>query len=169
MIKSLLSLILLSGVALLLIVFADFGEKQVYVIHGNTQKEPLEIILESYFCSQDKVPIRELFNTGQAIKANGDTHFFNDIGSMLLWINEQKDKDEIALWVYAKDTERYVLAKTAWYSRVEVSPMGYGFGAYEYHLYGVADYYFDEVETFALRGETLWHPMVRFLLSDNKL
>lgn len=34
---------------------------------------------------------------------------------------------------------------------------------------GVADYYFNEVEKFALRGETLWHPMVRFLLSDNKL
>lgn len=77
----------------------------------------------------------------------GDTYFFNDIGNVLLWLGRQKDQNEVVVsWVYAQDTARYVLAKDAWYSRVEITPMGYGFGAYEYHLYGTADYYFNEVE-----------------------
>ena len=169
MIKSLLSLILLSGVALLLIVFADFGEKQVYVIHGNTQKEPLEITLEKYICVESRVPIMDLFNSAQAVLPNGDTYFFNDVGNVLLWLGRQKNPDEIVVWVYAQDTERYVLAKNAWYSRVEITPMGYGFGAFEFRLYGTADYYFSEVQRFALRGETLLHPMVNALLINNKL
>lgn len=60
MMRSLFSLMLLSSAILVMVVFADFGESNVYVIHGNSQKEPLEITLESYFCSQDKVPIMEL-------------------------------------------------------------------------------------------------------------
>jgi hypothetical protein len=95
--------------------------------------------------------------------------FFNDVGNVLLWLGRQKNPDEIVVWVYAQDTERYVLAKNAWYSRVEITPMGYGFGAFEFRLYGTADYYFSEVQRFALRGETLLHPMVNALLINNKL
>lgn len=169
MIKSFLAMLLLGGVLSVLILFANIEEKNVYVVHGNAEKQPLEIVFEKYFCSQDRVPIKELFNTAQAVRANGDTYFFNDVGSFLLWLNRQEDKDELVTWVYAQDTERYVPAKGAWYSRVEITPMGYGFGAYEYHIYGTADYYFNEAERFALRGETLWHPMVRSLLIENKL
>ncbi len=91
MMRSLFSLMLLSSAILVMVVFADFGESNVYVIHGNSQKEPLEITLESYFCSQDKVPIMELFNTGQAIKPNGDTHFFNDI-AIYSFLRAMQDK-----------------------------------------------------------------------------
>jgi len=125
--------------------------------------------LEKYICIESRVPIVDLFNSAQAILPNGDTYFFNDVGNVLLWLARQKNKEKIVVWVYAQDTERYVLAKDAWYSRVEITPMGYGFGAYEFRLYGTSDYYFNEVQRFALRGETLLHPMVNALLTHNKL
>ena len=167
--KSFVAVFLVCLVLFTLISSADLKEGSVFVVPNNTQKVPLDIVFEKYFCSQDKVPIKELFNTAQVVKANGDTHFFNDIGSFFLWINAQPNRDTMELWVYAQDTEHYIRAKEAWYSRVEISPMGYGFGAYEYHNYGVSDYYFDEIERFAIRGETLLHPMVRHLLVKNKL
>ncbi len=169
MIKTVLALLCVGGILGLLIAFSDTQPSNIYVIHNNTAKEPLEIILERYYCSQDNVPILELFNTAQAIKPNGDTYFFNDIGSFFLWIEKQEEKENLTLWVYTTDTERYVPAKTAWYSRVGMTPMGYGFSPYEFHVYDTADYYFDEVYTFAQRGETLWHPMVRHLLVENRL
>lgn len=60
-------------------------------------------------------------------------------------------------------------ARSAWYSRIEVTPMGYGFRAYEFQIYALADHYFDEMYTCAIRGETLWNPIVRRLLVENKL
>jgi len=169
MMKSSFATALLLGVLALLIVTMDISESRVLVRHGNTQKEPLEIVLENYICIESRVPIVELFNSAQAILPNGDTYFFNDVGNVLLWLGRQKDPEKIVVWVYAQDTERYVLAKDAWYSRVEITPMGYGFGAYEFRLYGTSDYYFKEVQGFALRGETLLHPMVNALLMSNKL
>lgn len=169
MMKSYFATFLLLGVVALLVFTMDISESRVFVRHGNTQKEPLEIVLEKYVCTESRVPIAELFNSAQAILPNGDTYFFNDIGNVLIWLGRQKNKDEIVVWVYAQDTEHYVLAQHAWYSRVEITPMGYGFGAYEFRLYGQSDYYFSEVQRFALRGETLIHPMVSSLLINNKI
>jgi len=169
MMKSSFATVVLLGVIALLIFTMDISESRVFVRHGNTQKEPLEIVLEKYICTESRVPIVDLFNSAQAIFPNGDTYFFNDVGNVLLWLARQKNQDKIVIWVYAQDTNRYVLAHNAWYSRVEITPMGYGFGAYEYHAYGRADYYFSEVQRFALRGETLLHPMVNALLTRNKL
>jgi hypothetical protein len=77
----------------------------------DTQKEPLEITLEKYICVESRVPIMDLFNSAQAVLPNGDTYFFNDVGNVLLWLGRQKNPDEIVVWVYAQDTERYVLEK----------------------------------------------------------
>ncbi|WP_263833817.1 hypothetical protein [Sulfurospirillum oryzae] len=169
MMKSSFATFLLLGVIALLVVSMDISETRVLVRHGNINKEPLEIVLEKYICTESRVPIVELFNSAQAILPNGDTYFFNDVGNVLLWLGRQKNRDEIVVWVYAQDTERYVLAQSAWYSRVEITPMGYGFGAYEYRVYGQSDYYFNEVQLFALRGETLLNPMINSLLANNKI
>ena len=113
MMKSSFATALLLGVLALLIVTMDISESRVLVRHGNTQKEPLEIVLENYICIESRVPIVELFNSAQAILPNGDTYFFNDVGNVLLWLGRQKDPEKIVVWVYAQDTERYVLAKDA--------------------------------------------------------
>ncbi|DAB36824.1 MAG TPA: hypothetical protein CFH80_02875, partial [Sulfurospirillum cavolei] len=86
MMKSLISLIVFACIAFTLISAVDMGEQKIYVVKGNQAKEPLEIVFNRYFCSQDRVAITEYFNTAQAIRPNGDTYFFNDIGSLFLWL-----------------------------------------------------------------------------------
>ena len=167
--RSLVAFVILSGVFAFLFYSMDFGEQKVLVKTGNTKKEPLEIVLEQYLCIESKLPITELENSAQAILPDGKTYFFNDVGNMMLWLSRQKEKEAITLWVYAKDTKRYIAAKTAWYSRVEITPMGYGFAPYEWRLYGTADYYFDEIYLCAIRGETLLNPMINKLLTFNKI
>ncbi|WP_158509974.1 hypothetical protein [Campylobacter iguaniorum] len=47
--------------------------------------------------------------------------------------------------------------------------MGYAIAAYEYHLHGVSDSYYDEVVLFAARGETLINPLINILLTENRI
>ncbi|CUU77741.1 Uncharacterised protein [Campylobacter hyointestinalis] len=47
--------------------------------------------------------------------------------------------------------------------------MGYGFGAYEFHLYGKNDHYYDEILLCAARGETLINPLINILIAENRI
>lgn len=167
--KQIFAGMLIACVLSLLVFSVDFSEGSVVVYHGNTEKKALDIELDKYLCTESGTLIKDLYNTSQAVMPNGDTYFFNDLGNAFIWLMRQKERDEIVLWVYSQDTERYVDARTAWYSRVEGTPMGYGFGAFEYRLYGRSDYYFDEVMLCAARGETLINPLINILLTNNKI
>ena len=154
MIKQIFAAVLLIGVVALLAFSVDTSEGKIVVRHGNVEKKPLDI---------------DLNNTAQAVMPNGDTYFFYDISNSFTWLMRQKNKDDVVLWVYSQDTSRYILAKDAWYSRVDITPMGYGIGAYEYHVYGINDNYFEDVMLYAARGETLINPLIFILLSENKI
>lgn len=169
MMKSVFAFALLGSILVILLLSIDVKEDLIVLSHYNPEKKPLEIDLEKYACSECGTPIRSLFNSSQAIMQDGTTYFFDDLGCLCLWLNRQKEKDSITVWVYTEDTERYILAQNAWYSRTTASPIGYGFGAYEIRLYGKADYYFDEIRLFAIRGETMLHPMINALLLENKI
>ena len=140
---------------------------QIY--KGNYDKKPVDIEFGKYLCFESKTLINDFYNTAQAILKNGDTYFFNDITNSFIWLLRQKNQEDITIFVYSQDTKRYILAKNAWYSRVEITPMGYGFGAFEFHHHGRSDYYFDEILTFVARGETLLNPFVNILLMKNKI
>lgn len=169
MIKQIFACGLIALVLGVLIYSIDYSEGSVVIRHNNTEKKPLEIELGKYLCFESKTLINELFNTAQAVMPNGDTYFFNDLGNAFVWLMRQKNRDEIVLWVYSQDTERYIKAQNAWYSRVEGTPMGYGFGAFEFRVYGRSDYYFNEVLLCAARGETLINPLINILLTNNKI
>ncbi|WP_306529145.1 hypothetical protein [Campylobacter sp.] len=169
MIKKIFAAVLLACVMGLLISSMDIGESKISVRHGNTDKKPLQIEFGKYLCHESGTVINDLYNTAQAVMPNGDTYFFNDIANVFMWLMRQKNRDEIVVWVYSQDTEKYIIAKDAWYSRVEITPMGYGFGAYEFHNYGRSDYYYDEIVLCAARGETLLNPLINILLSENKI
>ncbi len=169
MTKQIFASFLIIGVLGLLIFSIDMSEGKVVVVHGNTDKKPLEIELGKYLCTESETLINDLFNTAQAIMPNGDTYFFNDIGNAFIWLMRQPKREEIVLWVYAQDTDRYVPAQGAWYSRIEFTPMGYGFGAFEFRVYGRSDYYYEEVMLCAARGETLINPLINILLTNNKI
>ncbi|MBR8461335.1 hypothetical protein KDD93_07890 [Campylobacter sp. faydin G-24] len=168
MIKRLFASILILGVLTLLVISADISTNRIDIVHNNTAKQPIDIELNRYICTESRMLITDLYNSAQAIMPNGDTYFFNDIGNAFIWLMRQKNKDEIILYVYATDSKHYILAKNAWYSRDEATPMGYGFGAYEFHMYGTCDYYYDEVLLCAARGETLINPFIYTLLQKGK-
>lgn len=169
MMKSIFAVSILMSIIGVLFFAMDFGEEMTVLSHHNTEKKPLEITLDKYICSECGSVIKSLASTSQAITPNGTTYFFDDLGCMFLWLNKQKNKDMITIWVYVEDTERYILAQDAWYSRLALSPIGYGFGAYERRTYGEAAYHFDEVQLFAIRGETLLNPIINLLLIENKI
>jgi len=169
MIKSIFAMSILLSIIGVLFFAMDFGEEIIVVSHHNTEKKPLEITLDKFKCSECGSLIKSLANSSQVIMNDGTTYFFDDLGCMFLWFNKQKNKDTITIWVYAEDTEHYILAQDAWYSRLALSPIGYGFGAYERRTYGEATYHFDEVQLFALRGETLLNPIINNLLIENKI
>ena len=167
--KQIFAITLIVAVLSLLVFWADMSGGKSLVLHSNYEKKPVDIELDKYLCFESRTLISDLYNTAQAIMPNGDTYFFNDIANVFIWLMRQKNRDEILLFVYSQDTKKYIPAKTAWYSRIEATPMGYGFGAYEYRLYGISDYYYDEILLCAARGETLLNPLINTLLRENKI
>ncbi|EHP30858.1 conserved hypothetical protein, secreted [Sulfurimonas gotlandica GD1] len=89
---------------------------------------------------------------------NGIVHYFDDIGCMILWSNENSINTEKAK-VFSKDTTHYIDAASASYKIGEKTPMSYGFCAYENSVENHID--FDEVTIKMLRGEHMANPKIR--------
>ena len=169
LIKQIFSLCLLALVLAVLAYNADISDDKILVSHSD-KSEPIEVLTPNkYICYESRTLIADNNDTAQAIMPNGDIYFFNDITNSFIWYMAQKSKDKIKLYVYSRDTNRYILAQNAWYSRVDITPMGYGIGAYEFHTYGINDNYFKEVLLYAARGETLINPYINILLSENRI
>ena len=111
-------------------------------------------------CPQCHMPLKSLTDSTQLIFKDGRVEVFDDPGCMVLWMEEQKiDPSKVALWVYTRDTHRWIDAKKAHYSQTDPTPMGYGFGAYEKSAAGRLS--FEEMRMRMLRGLTLKDPKIR--------
>ena len=120
------------------------NKKQVVVLkEGNLQQTPLEIILGKYQDSDCGMIIDSMDYASQVVASDGKTWFFHDHGGMANWI---KDKS-------------YIDGRLAWYSRTDITPMKYGFGAYENKQDGFIT--FDEMAIKVLRNEDLRNPYIR--------
>ena len=103
----------------------------------------------------------EKAHTAQAITPDKKTHFFDDPGCLVLWIEKnykESDKD-IVKWVYTLDSKNWIDARKAFYSINDKTPMNYGFGAYEKLVENSIDY--DEMKLKMLRGENMTNPKIR--------
>ncbi|MCR4942581.1 MAG: hypothetical protein K5978_07320 [Campylobacter sp.] len=169
MIRQIFGVAIMLGVLALLIFNIDIQESKITVKHGNFDKKALDIDINKTICHESKTLITDLYQTAQAVMPNGDTYFFNDIGNSFIWLMRQPNKDDITLWVYSQDSKRYINARTAWYSRIELTPAMLGFGAYEFRIYGTSDYFFEDVLLCAARGETAMNPLIYILLKENKI
>lgn len=98
-------------------------------------------------------------HTTQAVTKDKKTHFFDDIGCMILWLEENHNDEDAVLWVYTLDTQRYIKAEDAFYSRDDKTPMLYGFGVYEKSKDSLIS--FKQMRLKMLRGETLQNPKIR--------
>ena len=136
------------------------NKKQMTVIHeGNHTHQPVDIKVGHFQDTQCGMTITTNKHSAQAVSPDGKTWFFDDVGCLALWYKNIKFKEKAILWVYTNDTNKYIDARKAWYSRTDKTPMGYGFGAFE----NKADKYidFETVLLKMLRGENLTNPYIR--------
>ena len=98
--------------------------------------------------------------TAQAITKDGKTHFFDDPGCLVLWLEERKiDPKDIIIWFYTTDTKKWKKYDEVFFSVKDKTPMLYGFGAYEKNKKGFIS--FKEMRVRMLRGENLTNPKIR--------
>jgi hypothetical protein len=102
----------------------------VVVKEGNINKLPLKIKVKHYQDSDCGMVIESLTYASQAIAPDGKTWFFHDIGGMVNWISSKKFKDEAVMWVWAKDTNRWISHNRAWYSRDDITHLHCWYIAY---------------------------------------
>jgi hypothetical protein len=137
---------------------SDTKQEAKYILKANSSYQAIDIKAKEYRCSQCKMFVKKLDYATQAVKQNGDTYFFDDIGCMVKWLKNDV-KDIVKMYVKSLDTHRWIEVQKAHYSRIAPSPMGYGFAALEKEKEGLIS--FEEVKTYILNDETLRNPAVK--------
>ena len=125
---------------------------------GNRSGQPLDFKPKEVQCVKCTMQLETKEHSAQAVLKDGKTYFFDDPGCLALWL-KGKDKDEIKLWVYTKDTKHYIPAQKAWYKLGERTPMNYGFGVYEKKTEGAVG--FEEFLKMMYRGENMTNPAIK--------
>jgi len=154
-------LIVLLFVVIIVTVFLSLAKVQNMVVikEGNIDKIPLEIVLNKYQDSDCGMVIEDLTYVSQVIAPDGKTWFFHDHGGFIHWLKDKSFKDKATIWVRTVDTKKYINAKDAFYSLNDITPMGYGFGAYEKNQKNFVA--FTEMRLKMLRGETMNNPKIK--------
>jgi nitrous oxide reductase accessory protein NosL len=142
-------------------VFLSLGKVQNMVVikEGNLKKLPLNIEIGKYQDGYCGMIINDLDYVSEIISPDGKTWFFHDHGDFVEWLKDKPFKDSAVIWVMSRDTKKWIDAREAYYSIDEITPMGYGFGAYEHNKSGFID--FDEMVLRTLRGENMTNPKIR--------
>lgn len=148
-------------VAIIISVFLSLASSQnmIVVKEGNLKQLPLEMALHKYQDSDCGMVIEDLEYASQLSLSNGKTWFFHDHGGFIHWLEDKNFKNDVMIWVMSKDSKKWIDAKNAYYSLTDITPMGYGFGAYEKNFDGYIDY--DTMRLKMLRGETMNNPLIQ--------
>jgi len=148
-------------VAAIMLVFLSLAsnQKMIVVQKGNLKRIPIEMKLNKYQDSDCGMVIKDLEYASQVNAVDGKTWFFHDHGGFVNWLKDKPFKDYVVIWVMSKDTKKWINAKSAYYSQTDITPMGYGFGAYEKKQDGFIDY--DTMSLKMLRGETMNNPRIK--------
>ena len=141
-------------------------QKMTTIIKGNIDAKPINIELHKYQDSQCGMVIDSIEYASEIVSPSGETWFFHDHGGMVKWLERQPFKKDATIWVHALDTNRWIDAQKAHYTRDEDTPMHYGFGAYEKAKSNTIS--FEQMRLFTLRGETMANPKIRKQLLQAK-
>jgi copper chaperone NosL len=154
-------LIILAIISAIVAVFLNRAQTQqmLTVYTGNHEKKALPIKLGHYQDTQCGMPVEKLEDAAQAVAPDGKTWFFDDIGCLGLWMEDKAFKDELVIWVYAKDAKEWIDGRKAHYKLTDETPMHYGFGAYKQKQEGMID--FSTMQLKMLRNEHLNNPYTR--------
>jgi len=134
-------------------------QNMVVIQKGNTQKLPIKMKLHKYQDSQCGMVIDDLRYASQVVAPDGRTWFFHDHGDFVLWLQDKPFEKDAVIWVMSRDTHKWIDGRKAFYTLNEITPMGYGFGAYEHKKAGMID--FATMRLRMLRGETMKNPKIR--------
>ncbi|MDY0121573.1 MAG: hypothetical protein RBR54_06490 [Sulfurimonas sp.] len=158
--------IIFALVAFIVVLFLSLGKSQKMIViqEGNTEKKALDVELHKYQDSDCGMVIDTLEYASQVVAPSGKTWFFHDHGGFVQWLEEKPFRDEAVIWVMSRDTKKWIDGKKAYYSLNEITPMGYGFGAYENPQEGFVA--FDVMRLRMLRGETMNNPAIRKKLME---
>jgi len=127
----------------------------------NTDKVPLKIEPNKVQDPQCHMFLSSNDFAVQVITKDFKTHFFDDPGCAILWMEANKiDPKDTVIWAYSIDTKKWVDAKKAYYSINDLqSPMQYGFGVYENSAQKRIG--FEQMRLKMLRGENMTNPKIR--------
>ena len=147
-------------IVVIVILLLSFGssEGNRYVYKGNMTYQAVPVKAKEYQCSECSMDVEDLDYAAQLISREGNTYFFDDIGCVVLWL-ENHSPDTHSILTQTLDTHQWIDAKKAWYSRIAPSPMGYGFAAVENKKEGLIDY--EEMKLLMLQGKNLHDPFVK--------
>lgn len=147
-------------VAVIVILLLSLGSEEGarYVYKGNMAHEAVHIKSKEYQCSECSMDVEALDYAAQLITKEGDTYFYDDIGCVVLWLENYSPDIQIIL-TQTLDSHQWVDAKKAWYSRIAPSPMGYGFAAVEKQKEGLVSY--EEMKLLMLQGKNLHDPFIK--------
>ena len=147
--------------SLIIILFLSLGTSQQMIVvkEGNLKKLPLEVVLGKYQDSDCGMVISDATYLSEVIAPDGKTWFFHDHGGFVNWLKDKDFQDDAIIWVMSEDTKKWIDGKRAYYSLNEITPMGYGFGAYENLREGLVD--FETMKLRMLRGETMNNPLIK--------
>jgi hypothetical protein len=134
------------------------------VYTNNIDKKPIKIVLTQFQDSDCGMIINDITYASQVISPTGKTWFFHDHGGMVNWLKSKSFKDDAIIWSMTKDTKKWINAKKLWYSRTDITPMEYGFGAYEKKQNDFIN--FNTMFLYMARGEHLGNPYIKKQLLD---
>jgi len=95
-------------------------------------KEPAKLHWDRDMCERCKMAISERKYAVEGITKDNKVYKFDDIGCLILW--QKLEHPEIRftkIWITDAKTGKWIDAKTAKYSVINLTPMAYGFGAYK--------------------------------------
>jgi len=147
-------------VSVIVIMLLALGSKEGarYVYKGNVAHKAVDIKPKEYQCSECNMDVEVLEYAAQLITQEGDTYFFDDIGCLVLWLENHK-VDIVKILTQTLDTHKWIEVEKAWYTRIASSPMGYGFAALEKKKEGLISY--GEMKLLMLQGKNMHDPFVK--------
>lgn len=150
--------IILLVFAVVAIVFVSMAKENqpITIVKGNIAQKPLPLKLNFTNDPYCKMLIYTQKNSLQVISASGNTWFFDDMGCMVLWLQDKDFKDTAKIWIYDEALHKWQDARKASYTNSADTAMGYGFG-----IDAKGSLSFREVTLKTLRGETLANPKIR--------
>jgi nitrous oxide reductase accessory protein NosL len=100
------------------------------------------------------------------VKISGNINYFDDAGCMILWLKEKNiNIQDINIQIFSNDSSQYIDAKQAFYAIDDITPMNYGFAAFEKNSKGLIS--FEQMRLKMLRGEHLANPKIRKQILGN--